>query len=40
LRGRVKMQVFQTLDADFAERADAKQQLGDLLLGKKSAIEI
>ena len=40
LRGRVKMQVFQTLDADFSERADAKQQLGDLLLGKKSAIEI
>ena len=39
LRGRVKLQVFPTLDVDFAERPDAKQQLGDLLLGKIPAIE-
>ena len=39
LRGNVKLQVFPTLDEDFLERPDAKQQLGDLLLGKIPAIE-
>lgn len=39
LRGNVKLQVFPTLENDFVERADAKKQLGDLLLGKISAIE-
>jgi Ribonuclease G/E len=35
----VKLQVFPTLDEHFAERPDAKQQLGDLILGKIPAIE-
>ena len=39
LRGRVRLQVFPALDADFADRPDAKKQLGDLLLGRIEAIE-
>ena len=39
LRGRVNLQVFEHLSADFIDQADAKTKLGDLLLGKISRIE-
>lgn len=39
LRGTVRLQVFPTLPADFGQNPDARQQLGDLLLGKIPAIE-
>lgn len=39
LRGKVRLQVFPMLDADFVDRPDAKKQLGDLLLGRIEAIE-
>ena len=39
LRGNVKLQVFPKLEKGFSKRPDAKQQLGDLLLGRIPAIE-
>lgn len=39
LRGRVRLQVFEPLSADFIEQENAKKDLGDLLLGKITSIE-
>ena len=39
LRGKVKLQVFPHLPANFIEHKNAKEDLGNLLLGKISAIE-
>ena len=39
LRGRVRLQVFKHLPASFIEQENAKENLGDLLLGKISSIE-